>query len=1013
MQRCGKFWIAGIIALSLGLLLFGGTTGKITGNVVDAESGLPLPGANVLIEGTVLGGAADLEGYFAILNVQPGTYSLRTSMIGYEDVLVQNAEVKIDLTSEFRIEMRTAAIGLEEVVVVARRPVVARDISASELNIDAKKMESMPVTDVTEVIGLQAGVQGLTIRGGASRQTAFIVDGFIQNDERSNDPYTSVSLNTVQEIKVQTGGFNAEYGNIRSGLINIVTREGGKDRYNGAFSVNYEPAAAKHFGISAYDPGTYYLRPYTDPDVCYSGTNNGAWDEYTQAQYPYFQGWDLISESTMKDSDPGNDMSPEAALRLFQWQHRRQGDIKLPDFVVDGGLGGPVPFIGAYLGDMRFYASYRQLREMLVAPLSRDDYAENIGRLKLTSDITDEMKLTLSGQYGEIHSVSPYNWTTTPTGSVLRSAYSVASLHTSELLYTPGWYSPSSIYRTMIGAQLNHILSSKTFYEINVQHNINVYHTYQIDLRDTTNNIEIYPGYFTNEAPYGYWGYGDNGNSIGDNIRIGGWMNLGRDNSVIATTQLRFDFVSQLNQRNQFKSGIQLVFNDYDIKSYSVNPGQASWNREQVYRVKPYRLGAYVQDKLEFQGFVANLGLRLDYSEANTNYYLLSDFDSYYKAGEGDLIEESAPSEKADSRLTVSPRLGISHPITENSKLYFNYGHFFTEPSSTYRFRIQREYNGVVTSIGNPNLDQEKTVAYEVGYSHNLFNQFLLNIAGYYKDITSQIGWITYENINSSVRYTKSDNNNYEDIRGLEITIDKRTGTWITGFVNYSYMVSTSGYFGLQYYYEDPNLQREYLMQNPYQDKPAPVPYLRANLDMHTPLEFGPEMHGFYPLGGWNLTSLVSWQAGSYSTYNPDNILGPGVVNNVQWNDTYNIDLRLTKNVNIGRTQVQFYADLTNLLNTKFLSYAGASDARDWDNYMKSLNFDWEEGTEHGNDRIGEYRDWDVAYDPLESNPNNDPEITARNAERKESKSYIDMPNLQMFTFLNPRSVKFGIKVAF
>jgi len=54
-----------------------------------------------------------------------------------------------------------------------------------------------------------------------------------------------------------------------------------------------------------------------------------------------------------------------------------------------------------------------------------------------------------------------------------------------------------------------------------------------------------------------------------------------------------------------------------------------------------------------------------------------------------------------------------------------------------------------------------------------------------------------------------------------------------------------------------------------------------------------------------------------------------------------------------------------------------------------------------------------VAYDPLESNPNNDPEIAARNAERKESKSYIDMPNLQMFTFLNPRSVKFGIKVAF
>jgi len=114
-----KIWIIAFITLLIGLQLFGGTTGKITGNVVDAESGLPLPGANVLIEGTVLGGAADLEGYFAILNVTPGSYTVRVSMIGYEDVVVQDVIVKIDLTTTQRITMRTAAIGLEEVVVVA------------------------------------------------------------------------------------------------------------------------------------------------------------------------------------------------------------------------------------------------------------------------------------------------------------------------------------------------------------------------------------------------------------------------------------------------------------------------------------------------------------------------------------------------------------------------------------------------------------------------------------------------------------------------------------------------------------------------------------------------------------------------------------------------------------------------------------------------------------------------------------------------------------------------------
>ena len=549
-----KIWIITFITLLIGLQLFGGTTGKITGNVVDAESGLPLPGANVLIEGTVLGGAADLEGYFAILNVTPGSYTVRVSMIGYEDVVVQDVIVKIDLTTTQRITMRTAAIGLEEVVVVAKRPVIARDVSASESNIEAKKMESMPITSVTDVIGLQAGVQGLSIRGGDSRQTAFIVDGFIQADERSNIPITIVSLTTIQEVKIQTGGFNAEYGNIRSGVINIVTREGDKNHYTGAISLNIRPPKQKYFGNSVYATDSYFMRSYLDPEVCYSGTNSGAWDQHTQEQYPNFAGWDFVSQSTLLDSDPSNDLTPEGAMRLFKWQHRRQGDIKRPDYVVDAGFGGPVPYVGDLLGGLRFYASYRETQEMFIIPLTRDNYKENVGRVKLTSDLTRDMKLTLTGQYGEERSSSPYAWTTTPTGSVLRSDYEIADAARAELLYMPGWYSPAAVYRTMLGAQFNHILSSKTYYEINIQHSINRYDTREMALRDTSKVIEVLPGYYVDEAPYGFWGYSVG--SVGDNIILGGWMNLGRDKSIISTTQMRFDYVSQLNKRNQFKSGL-------------------------------------------------------------------------------------------------------------------------------------------------------------------------------------------------------------------------------------------------------------------------------------------------------------------------------------------------------------------------------------------------------------------------------------------------------------------------
>ncbi|RMF63235.1 MAG: TonB-dependent receptor, partial [Calditrichaeota bacterium] len=386
-------------------------------------------------------------------------------------------------------------------------------------------------------------------------------------------------------------------------------------------------------------------------------------------------------------------------------------------------------------------------------------------------------------------------------------------------------------------------------------------------------------------------------------------------------------------------------------------------------------------------------------------------YSQYFKAGYGNNIEEEAPREKAEPHVILSPRLGVSHPITESSKLYFNYGHFRSEPGSSYRFRLQREANGLVTYLGNPSMNLEKTVAYEVGYAQSFFNEYLLNIAAYYKDVTNQPGWIYFENIDNSVQYYKAASNNYQDIRGFEITLSRRTRGWITGFVNYTYDVRTSGYFGLTAYYEDPNKQREYLRQNPYQEKPRPRPYARANITLHTPPTWGPVLAGRHLLGDWHCSLLAEWIAGRYDTYNPNSV--PGVVDNVRWKDWYNVDMRLSKAFKLGRAQIQAYLDVRNLFNFKFLNAAAFSDRYDYLDYLESLRFDWEEGDEKGHDRVGEYRPEDVPYDPLEPNPNNDPEIRRRNEERIRKKSYIDMPNIRALTFLNPRDVIFGFKINF
>ncbi len=1025
-----------------------GVSGKISGRIIDQETGNGLAGVNIILVGTNLGVASDAEGYFVVLNVPPGIYTVAISMIGFSPVRITAVNIVVDRTTKVDATLVSEVIGMEGVEIVAKRKLVVVDVAASQLYFTSEMIEALPVNDVNAVIGLQAGIQdGLVIRGGDSRQTTYMVDGFIMNDSRSNEPFTAVSLSSINDLLVQTGGFTAEYGNVRSGIVNISTKEGNPQRYQGSFIYQHRPPNSKHFGVSVFDPTTFFLRPYMDPEVCFTGTHdvNSPWDFYEQRQYPKFQGWNAVSQQTLLDDNPNDDLTPEGAKHEFEFQHRRQGDIVKPDYTLDFGFGGPLPGVGRALGNLRFYASYRDLQEMFIIPLSENSYSEKIGRIKLTSDISSDMKLNFTIAKGQTQSVSPYNWTTTPTGRILRTNYEIADLVGSSsgnsLIYMPGWYSPTNIDRQILGLNFNHLLSSKTYYSIFVQQNINEYLTYQMDGRDTAQVNEIVDGYFIDEAPFGYWGYGVGGK---DGMRIGGWMNLGRDTSTVTTTTIKFDLTSQVNPTNEIRTGFIYVRENMNINSGASNPGMTTWNRSQIYDVEPIRFEAYILDKLEFKGFVANLGLRAEYSNSNVNWYDLEIYDKYYKEYYGYLIEEDAPKIKSKPDFSLNPRLAISHPITDYSKLYFNYGHFQTEPASSYRFRLQREHNGLVTSIGDPNLERERTISYELGYVQAFKEDYLLSLAGYYKDVTDQPGWIDYYNLNSSVQYSKPDNNNYEDIRGFEITVEKRktSSTWASGFINYTYMVNTSGYFGFMEYWEDPNKQREYLKINPAQEKPRPQPYARVNLDLAIPKNWGPLLLNQRILGGWSTNMLFSWKAGRYATWNPNDQIN--VKYNVRWKDTYRIDMRLKKQFNFRETnRVQLYVDINNLLNTKFLSYAGFADNYDYRYYMESLMFDDERfGDFKGHDRVGEYRDRDIEFTPLISYEDVSQigdiyervvyydQLTERYlqyennswVERSEawvkkevidSKAYIDMPNLSYFTFLNPRDIKIGITLSF
>lgn len=1026
-------------------ILFAGTTGKISGTVLDAETGERLPGVNIVIQGTNLGSASDMNGYYVILNVPPGSYNVQADMMGYTSYQFKEVRVKIDLTTSINFSLSPTVLAGEAVTIVAERPVVEMDVAASQTNMSTEHIQALPVSQVSQVVGLKAGVtSGLSFRGSGSDQALVRLDGITMKDERDHSPISTVPLSAVQEISLQSGGFAAEYNNVRAGIVNVVTREGELNKYSGTFIYKNRPAGPKHFGISPYESEAFWLRPYLDDAVCWTGTKNGAWDKYTQRQYPEFSGWDAISAQKLNDDDPTNDLTPAAAQRIFEWEHRKQGDIDKADYDVDAGFGGPVPFVSDMLGNLRFYASYKKTRDMYLFQVSRDALTNETYMLNLTSDVSPSTKISLKGFYGELFATAQSrSGGTTYMDSPYDLAYEIdrAGFTVPWRLFTDIYWSSTARYLHSFSLKMTRTVSSKTFYEFLLTQAGTKYFTSPGDERDAAEIYEIFDGYYTDEAPIGF----EDEYRFGiDGLGMGGPVSTSRDYSRINTTTARFDLVNQFNSNNQFKTGFELLYNHLDLKFGSLNKVLPEGNTWTEIDRSPFRLTAYFQDKLEFKGLISTLGLIMEYSNPNGDWYDVTSFDkSLYSQNYTPEADAEIPQTKAESKIYFSPRLGVSHPITERSKLYFNYGHYRQIPTSQTQFRIQRASNNKLDYIGDPTLEFARTVAYELGYDHALFTNYLLHLAAYYKDITDQEDWTRFISLDGKINYYKLTNNNYEDIRGLEIEVEKKFGKWVVGNLNYEYRVQTSGYFGVKELNQNPADQREYLRNNPVQSKPRPQPRFKSYIDLHTPMDFGPSYVGLSPLADWNLSLKGVWTAGSWFTWNPNTI--PGVEYNVQWKNYYNIDIKLSKAFPVGKFRLNLFVDIYNILNTKDFSGVSFYDSFDYNYYMKSLHLPASIGDElgygniPGDDRPGDVRKEGVEYQPVEWVPeissisapgaraiyydagakkyyqyvdNNWVTVSQSRMDKiLEDKAYIDMPNQTYFTFLNPRNTFFGIRL--
>ncbi len=268
-------WVRRLTAIAVGVALalpaFAGTTGKLTGRVTD-EKKQPLAGVNIRIEGQRLGAITDDNGEYFIIGIPGGRHTIRMNLIGYAAFVAQSVEITPDFTTPLDATLRSEAVQMNEVVVSAERPLLQRDATGTTRFISSSEIERLPTRGYRDAAAQQTGIVNfrrqidnetqnantLIIRGGRPNETAYFVDGFSQQDPLTGTSSTSISNNAIEEVVLLTGGFNAEYGRIMSGAVNVLTREG-TSKYTGSIEAVSDMGIGGALGAKPVDYNIYDL----------------------------------------------------------------------------------------------------------------------------------------------------------------------------------------------------------------------------------------------------------------------------------------------------------------------------------------------------------------------------------------------------------------------------------------------------------------------------------------------------------------------------------------------------------------------------------------------------------------------------------------------------------------------------------------------------------------------------------------------------------------------------------
>ncbi|MFC2076839.1 TonB-dependent receptor domain-containing protein [candidate division KSB1 bacterium] len=887
----------------------------------------------------------------------------------------------------------------------ALKPDTVSAITASRISLWESDLASFPSLRLEEILAYQLGAgyvsnwregTGLTVRGGGVDESQTLLDGMTRTNPLTNIPLPPHGRGMVEAVRVHKGGFTAGFGDIRSGLVQVVTKSGLRDRYSLSAEVAAGSAGKKHFGPHAYDRNGTIWETFAGPEA-FSGIdhrmtyNEEHRDRYGRTYWTQFDGWDDYAVKYQSNSTRGDDhLTPQGALELWKWRHRPIEYGNKPDYMADFSIGGPVPggfipLLGRFLGKTTFFAAYNRERTMFPYPLTRDGYGKDSTFLKLTYTPTPATRIVASGLYMETTSVdSNYagyaNDRELGTRGRPDGTYwgmeRAARYYVFEQMYNDSFHPQATDYNGSVRVELSHQASPRTSYQLSF--NYQKWKTFQVHgpWRDTTKVKQI-GGVWYDETPRDFAestasGYDQAGIfALGDGARTSDYSSfkqlsyrIGIERRIKRSHTISF---SAEHYDTEIEDRVKRIAGGPIWLSGSTIPG-TNW---QWWDGNPRRTNLFISDRIELPEVTAEIGFRLERLDTDTHTYELQQrFNRIYDYNR---YNDSFPIRWPEMVLgetepiwKVSPRLAVSFHPDEDWNIFFNYGHYYRTPNfrQLYATHANQAALGYPIQLANPTLDWPRTASYELGYNRLISDTYLFSLTGYYQDISNLPGMVSTYSYTKAIRIMNYVSRGYGDRRGFEVSMRKPRGEYLSGWVGYEYPVISSGVVGLDEYRQGigPYIREvdgfmdneETLLRQSLEDQPFARPTWKGLIDIHTPHYLGKFR------GGWRAVLFHLKRAGGKEKIREFHHYGGdyhySVMDRVPH---YETRLRLEKRIGGGGAKsFTLYCIVDNPLNRKELFDVGGTET-DRQMYLGSLKLPFEEEQFRGDDRWG---DWDGEY---------------------------------------------------